>query len=72
MLCMFKTICKIVWLNIVILSVTLMLGVGEFLLIRHVDSQTYEFIFFLLLVVLYCNIVAKCLVSLIRSYDKIA
>lgn len=69
---MFNTICKIIWLNTVIVFATLLLGVGEFLLIRHVDSETYEFIFFLLLIVLYCNIVAKSLVSLIRSYDKIA
>ncbi len=48
-----------------------MLGVGEFLLIRYVDSQTYQYIFLLLVFVLYCNILAKLLVSLIRLYDKI-
>lgn len=69
---MLKSLGKIILLNTVIVFATLGLGVGELFLVQLVKSHTYQLIFFFLLIVLYCNVVAKALVSLIRTYDKIA
>ncbi len=64
------TVTRAILLNVLIVLFSIGLGLGEYAVLEHVDSASYKIIFFFLLIVLYCNVMAKALVSLINTYDR--
>jgi hypothetical protein len=68
---MAKRILRTILVDLGLLLATAAFGVGEYAMLHAVDNQTYGFIYFFLILVLYCNIVAKILVYWIkRSHDR--